>query len=190
MVDGLQFADHLCVVTLGIGIGGTKRPLAVVEGSTEDTTLVRGLLVGLRDRGLGVTQPILVVLDGAKALSVAVKEVFDHPVIGRCQLHQDPGDLALLAQQHALRPGQTRSRVCLPPGHFTQPRGMRRATPQLWRTPLAALILWDLASDGCDWVPPGAGVKAGRRPPEGLGLDPGEDGTTLAGSDAGRAHAI
>ncbi len=50
--------------------------------------MVRGLLVGLRDRGLDVTKPILVVLDGAKALSAAVKEVFDHPVIGRCQLHK------------------------------------------------------------------------------------------------------
>jgi len=88
MIDGVHFADHLCVVALGIGIDGTKHPLAVVEGSTENTTLVRGLLVGLRDRGLGVTQPILAVLDGAQALSVAVKEVFDHPVIGRCQLHK------------------------------------------------------------------------------------------------------
>jgi putative transposase len=88
MIDGVHFADHLCVVALGIGIDGTKHPLAVVEGSTENTTLVRGLLVGLRDRGLDVTQPILAVLDGAKALSAAVREVFDHPVIGRCQLHK------------------------------------------------------------------------------------------------------
>ncbi len=88
MIDGVHFADHLCVVALGIGIDGTKYPLALVEGSTENTTLVRGLLVGLRDRGLDVTKPILAVLDGAKALSAAVKEVFDSPVIGRCQLHK------------------------------------------------------------------------------------------------------
>jgi putative transposase len=65
-----------------------KHPLALVQGSTENTTLVRGLLVGLRDRGLDVSRPILAVLDGAKALSAAVREVFDHPVIGRCQLHK------------------------------------------------------------------------------------------------------
>jgi putative transposase len=88
MIDGVHFADHLCVVALGIGIDGIKHPLALVEGSTENTTLVRGLLVGLRDRGLDVTRPILAVLDGAKALSAAVREVFDHPVIGRCQLHK------------------------------------------------------------------------------------------------------
>jgi putative transposase len=88
MIDGVHFADHLCVVALGIDIDGVKHPLALVEGSTENTTLVRGLLVGLRERGLDVTKPILAVLDGAKALAAAVKEVFDHPVIGRCQNHK------------------------------------------------------------------------------------------------------
>ncbi len=88
MVDGVHFADHLCVVALGIDIDGVKHPLALVEGSTENTTVVRGLLVGLRERGLDTTKPILAALDGAKALSAAVKEVFDHPVIGRCQLHK------------------------------------------------------------------------------------------------------
>jgi putative transposase len=42
----------------------------------------------LRDRGLDTTRPLLVVLDGAKALRRAVTEVFDHPVIQRCQLHK------------------------------------------------------------------------------------------------------
>jgi transposase-like protein len=88
MIDGVHFADHLCVVALGIDIDGVKHPLALVEGSTENTTLVRGLLVGLRERGLDVTRPILAVLDRAKALAAAVKEVFDHPVIGRCQVHK------------------------------------------------------------------------------------------------------
>jgi hypothetical protein len=35
-----------------------------------------------------VTRPILVVIDGAKALRRVVLEVFDHPVIQRCQLHK------------------------------------------------------------------------------------------------------
>jgi putative transposase len=88
MVDGVHFADHLCVVALGIGLDGTKHPLGVVEGSTENTTVVTDLLAGLRDRGLDVTRPVLAVLDGAKALAAAVKAVFDHPVIHRCQLHK------------------------------------------------------------------------------------------------------
>jgi putative transposase len=87
MIDGVHFADHLCVVALGIDIDGTKHPLGLVEGSTENTTVVRSLLAGLRERGLETTKPILAVLDGAKALAAGVREVFDHPVIGRCQLH-------------------------------------------------------------------------------------------------------
>ncbi|HEV2368893.1 MAG TPA: IS256 family transposase [Acidimicrobiales bacterium] len=88
MVDGVNFAGHCCVVAVGIDIDGVKHPLGVVEGDTENSTLVTGLLVGLRDRGLDVSRPILCVLDGAKALAVAVKAVFDHPVIARCQLHK------------------------------------------------------------------------------------------------------
>jgi putative transposase len=88
LVDGIRVADHCCVVALGITLDGTKIPLALAEGATENATVVGELLVGLRERGLEVTRPILVVLDGAKALRRAVTEVFDHPVIQRCQLHK------------------------------------------------------------------------------------------------------
>ncbi len=69
MIDGVHFAGHCCVVALGIGIDGTKHPLGVVEGDTENATVVKDLLAGLRDRGLDVTRPTLVVIDGAKALA-------------------------------------------------------------------------------------------------------------------------
>jgi putative transposase len=88
MIDGVHFADHLCVVAMGIGIDGTKHPLGLVEGDTENATVVKDLLADLRDRGLDTTRPILCVLDGAKALVAAVKAVFDHPVVQRCQLHK------------------------------------------------------------------------------------------------------
>src|SRR3954452_7901058 len=88
MVDGVHFAEHCCVVALGIDGEGTKHPLALAEGSTENTTLVRGLLAGLRERGLDTTRPILAVLDGSKALAAGVREVFDRPVTQRCQLHK------------------------------------------------------------------------------------------------------
>jgi len=88
MVDGVHFGEHTCVVALGIAIDGTKHPLALVEGSTENATLARELLVGLRERGLDTTRPVLCVVDGAKALRRAVLDVFDHPVIARCQQHK------------------------------------------------------------------------------------------------------
>lgn len=88
MVDGIRVAEHCCVVALGITIDGTKVPLGLAEGATENATVVGDLLVGLRDRGLDVTRPLLVVIDGAKALRRAVTQVFDHPVVQRCQLHK------------------------------------------------------------------------------------------------------
>jgi putative transposase len=88
MIDGVHFGEHTCVVAVGIDLDGTKHPLALVEGSTENTTLARDLLTGLRERGLDTTRPILCVIDGAKALRRAVLDVFDHPVIARCQQHK------------------------------------------------------------------------------------------------------
>ena len=88
LVDGVRVAENCCVVALGITLDGTKVPLGLAEGATENATVVRDLLTGLRDRGLDTTRPILVVIDGAKALRRAVDDVFDHPVIQRCQLHK------------------------------------------------------------------------------------------------------
>ncbi|MGO9283814.1 MAG: transposase, partial [Mycobacterium sp.] len=65
MIDGVHFAESCCIVAMGIDIDGNKHPLALVEGSTENATLVTGLLVDLRERGLDVTRPMLVGLDGS-----------------------------------------------------------------------------------------------------------------------------
>lgn len=61
-----------------------------MEGSTENATVVRHLIAGLRDRGLDASEGILFVLDGAKALTKAVRDVFgDHAVIARCRVHKE-----------------------------------------------------------------------------------------------------
>jgi transposase-like protein len=88
MTERVHFAESCCVVALAIGIDGVKHPLALVEGSTENATLVTEVLVDLRERGLDVTRPMLVGLDGSTALRKAVLDVLDHPVIQRCQLHK------------------------------------------------------------------------------------------------------
>lgn len=88
MVDGVHFAESCCVVAVGIDIDGVKHPLALVEGSTENATLVTELLVGLRERGLDVSRPMLVGIDGSKALRKAVLDVLERPVIQRCQIHK------------------------------------------------------------------------------------------------------
>jgi putative transposase len=88
MIDGVHFAESCLIIALGIDINGAKHPLALVEGATENATVVTDLLVQLRERGLDVTRPMLVGIDGSKALRKAVQGVLDHPVIQRCQLHK------------------------------------------------------------------------------------------------------
>lgn len=89
-VDGFDFAGHTMVGALGVTADGTKVPLGVVEGSTENASVVRGLITNLRDRGLDASQGVLFVLDGGKALAKATREVFgDQAVIARCRLHKE-----------------------------------------------------------------------------------------------------
>ncbi len=89
-VDGFDFAGHTMVGALGVTADGTKVPLGVVEGSTENATVVRGLMAGLRDRGLDAAEGVLFVLDGAKALHKAVHDVFgQRAVVARCRLHKE-----------------------------------------------------------------------------------------------------
>jgi transposase-like protein len=76
MTDGVHFGDHCCLVALGIGIDGTKHPLGLAELDGARHRDER-LLTDLRERGLDVSQPMLVVIAGAKALASAVKAVFD-----------------------------------------------------------------------------------------------------------------
>jgi len=89
-LDGFDFAGHTMIGALGVTADGTKVPLGVVEGSTENATVARGLVSGLRDRGLDAAEGILFVLDGGKALAKAVRDVFgDRAVIARCRVHKD-----------------------------------------------------------------------------------------------------
>ena len=55
VIDSVHFGERTCVVALGIGVDGTRYPLAAGEGSTENATLA----TGLRGRGLDVTPPVL-----------------------------------------------------------------------------------------------------------------------------------
>jgi putative transposase len=89
MVDGEHLADRCCVVVLAITADGTKVPVGLWDGATENKTVVRALLADLVSRGLDASDGLLLVLDGAKALSAAVREVFGATaLIQRCTLHK------------------------------------------------------------------------------------------------------
>jgi len=102
-VDGFDFAGHTMVGALGVTADGTKVPLGVVEGSTENASVARGLISDLRDRGVDASQGVLFVLDGGKALAKATREVFgDQAVIARCRLHKERNVLDHLPEAERL----------------------------------------------------------------------------------------
>jgi len=89
MIDGEHVADHLCVVALVIDAEGRKIPVGLVEGATENATVVTGLLEDLVARGLDFSGGVLVVIDGSRALATAVRKVVGRGVpVQRCQEHK------------------------------------------------------------------------------------------------------
>jgi putative transposase len=89
MIDGEHIAEHCCVVALAITADGTKVPVGLWEGSTENKTVAKHLLADLVGRGLDAADGLLVVIDGAKALSTAVTAVFGaNAAIQRCTVHK------------------------------------------------------------------------------------------------------
>jgi transposase-like protein len=90
MIDGIDLKGRTNVVALGITTDGIKIPLGLWEGSTENAAVATALLSDLVDRGLDVEQGVLCVLDGAKALRKAVRDVLgiDTPV-QRCIRHKE-----------------------------------------------------------------------------------------------------
>jgi transposase-like protein len=89
MIDGIIFAEVCCVVALVITTDGTKVPVGLWDGDTENKTVVTDLLADLVGRGLRYEQGLLVVIDGAKALAAGVKRVFGRrALVQRCVLHK------------------------------------------------------------------------------------------------------
>ena len=89
MIDGEHLAERCVVVALAITADGTKKPVGLWDGSTENKTVVRALLADLVERGMNVDDGLLVVCDGAKALAAGVRAVFgDTALIQRCTLHK------------------------------------------------------------------------------------------------------
>ena len=88
-IDGLHVGDHVLVSAIGVDGTGDKHVLAVVEGATENTATVQALLDNLTERGLDPTLPRLFIVDGAKALSRAIRNTFGiAAAIQRCQIHK------------------------------------------------------------------------------------------------------
>lgn len=96
-LDGVVVGGQTVIVVLGLTRDGTKRPLGLRLGSTENATVCTELLQELLTRGLTITDRVLCVIDGGKGLRKALQDVLGTAaVIQRCQLHKARNLLAVI----------------------------------------------------------------------------------------------
>ena len=98
-LDGKKFADATMVVALGITLSGEKRFLGFVETDTENERVLTPFLRSLLERGLDISQGLLVVVDGGKGLYAAVKKAFrNRCLVHRCQWHKRENVVSYLSR--------------------------------------------------------------------------------------------
>jgi putative transposase len=100
-IDGVVYAEETFVVALGLTAAGEKRLLGLRSGGTENAEVCASLLEELRERGVATDQATLLVLDGSKALTAAVRRVWGRKaLIQRCQEHKKRNVLAHVPKRH------------------------------------------------------------------------------------------
>jgi transposase-like protein len=89
-IDGIHVAeDVVLLAAVGIDGEGEKHPLGLMEGATENAAVVQALLDDLVGRGLDPGVCRLFIVDGAKALTKAIRRTFGRGTpIQRCQVHK------------------------------------------------------------------------------------------------------
>lgn len=89
LLDGKTFADDEIVIALGVTLQGQKIILGFVQTATENTRVIAACLRELMDRGLRITEGLLVVIDGSKGLRRGVQGAFgEAAAVQRCTWHK------------------------------------------------------------------------------------------------------
>ncbi len=97
LLDGKTFAEDQVVIALGVTPSGEKRVLGLVQTATENKRACAAFLRELIERGFAAPKGLLVVLDGARGLRAAVRDVFgDAVAVQRCQWHKRENVLSYL----------------------------------------------------------------------------------------------
>ena len=99
VLDGKTFAGDQLVLALGVTATGEKRILGLVQTASENKRVIASFLHELGERGFPLDRPLLVVLDGAKGLRAAVRDVFGEVPVQRCQWHKRENVVSYLAKQ-------------------------------------------------------------------------------------------
>ena len=98
VLDGKTFAGDQLVIALGVTVTGEKRILGLVQTASENKRVLASFLRELGERGFPLDRPLLAVLDGAKGLRAAVREVFGDIPVQRCQWHKRENVVGYLAK--------------------------------------------------------------------------------------------
>ena len=100
VLDGKTFAGDELVLALGVTTTGEKRILGLVQAASENKRVIASFLRELGERGFPLDRSLLVVLDGAKGLRAAVRDVFGEDAgvqVQRCQWHKREHVVSYLA---------------------------------------------------------------------------------------------
>lgn len=104
MIDGIHVGGHVAVAALGIDADGGKQILGLAEGATENSAVVTSLVTDLVERGFAIPHGALAVIDGAKALAKALRDVFGAAItIQRCIVHKQRNVLDHIADSDQAR---------------------------------------------------------------------------------------
>ena len=87
-LDGVHRGGQCVIVALGVSRDGAKHCLGLWQGATENGAVCESLLQDLIVRGLDPNHRRLFIIDGAKALSSAIRKKFPGSEIQRCQIHK------------------------------------------------------------------------------------------------------
>ena len=150
-IDGIHMdEDMLLVAAIGVDANGDKHPLGLVEGATENATTVQALIDNLIERGLDPTVRRLFIIDGAKALSKAIRRTFGRDAaIQRCQISQGAQHSGAVAQIDA-RFGAARLAASLGNGRRRKGRNPHSQSRPPSRTGLERRFCFDPGRDQRD----------------------------------------
>lgn len=99
-IDGKCFQENEMVIALGVTLAGEKILLGFVETSTENHTVCRDFLNGLKLRGLNLEQEILFVIDGGKGIRRGIEEACgENALVARCQWHKRENVVSYLSKE-------------------------------------------------------------------------------------------
>jgi transposase-like protein len=131
VLDGKAFAGDQMVVALGVTTTGEKRVLGLVQTASENRRVIASFLRELGERGFPLERPLLVVIDGAKGLRAAVREVLGDVPVQRCQWHKRVNVLSYLTPSEQLVWGRKLQAAWAHPSYADAKRALQRVVREL-----------------------------------------------------------